>query len=89
MGRSSVVSKPWREKLAEMRYNKAIQRLEEIIAKIENEEIDVDELSASVQEAVELITTCKKRIEKAQMSVKRVVEALGRETEEAKINLRP
>ncbi len=84
MGLSSAASRPWREKLAEIKYNKAIQRLEEIIAKIENEEIDVDELSGCVQEAVELITTCKKRIEKAEMNVKRVVEGLDRETEEAK-----
>ena len=50
--------------MAEGKYNKAIKRLEEIIGKIENEEIDVDELSEKVKEAVELITICKERIEK-------------------------
>lgn len=68
--------------MSEGKYNKAIKRLEEIIAKIENEEIDVDELSEKVKEAVELITACKERIEKAEMDVKRVVDSLGEETAE-------
>ncbi|MBI3617499.1 MAG: exodeoxyribonuclease VII small subunit, partial [Candidatus Omnitrophica bacterium] len=61
---------------------KSIKRLEEIIEKIENEEIDVDELSDKVKEAVELITVCKERIEKAEMEVKRVVDELGEEAGE-------
>ena len=68
--------------MVEAKYNKAIKRLEEIIEKIENEEIDVDELSEKVKEAVELITTCKERIEKAEMEVKRVVDDLGEEKTE-------
>ena len=67
--------------MAEGKYNKAIKRLEEIVAKIENEEIDVDELSDKVKEAVELITACKERIEKAEMEVKRVVDDLGEEAQ--------
>ena len=67
--------------MAEGKYNKSIKRLEEIVSKIENEEIDVDELSEKVKEAVELITTCKERIEKAEMEVKRVVDELGEEGE--------
>ena len=68
--------------MAEGKYNKAIKRLEEIIGKIENEEIDVDELSDKVKEAVELITICKERIEKAEMEVKRVVDDLGEDAGE-------
>lgn len=67
--------------MAEGKYNKAIKRLEEIIEKIENEKVDVDELSETVKEAVELITTCKERIEKAEMEVKRVVDELGEDGE--------
>lgn len=67
--------------MSETKYNKAIKRLEEIIEKIENEEVDVDELSDKVKEAVELITTCKERIEKAEMEVRRVVDELGEDGE--------
>ena len=68
--------------MAVTKYNKAMKRLEEIIEKIENEEIDVDELSDKVKEAIELITVCKEKIEKAEMEVKRVVDDLGEEAGE-------
>ncbi|MCK4882192.1 MAG: exodeoxyribonuclease VII small subunit [Candidatus Omnitrophica bacterium] len=60
--------------MAEVKYSKSIKKLEEIIEKIESEEIDVDELSANVKEAVSLIKTCKNKIEKAEMEVKKVVD---------------
>ena len=60
--------------MAEIKYSKSIKRLEEIIEKIENEEIDVDELSVSVKEAVSLIKICKDKIEKAELEVKKVVD---------------
>lgn len=57
-----------------MKYGKALQRLDEIIGKVESEEIDVDELSEKVKEAVALIKLCKAKIEKAEIEVKQVVE---------------
>ncbi|MCK5581196.1 MAG: exodeoxyribonuclease VII small subunit [Candidatus Omnitrophica bacterium] len=51
-----------------------MKKLDEIIQKIESEEIDVDELSAQVKEAVGLIKVCKAKIEKAEMEVKKVVD---------------
>ena len=60
--------------MVEAKYNKSIKKLEEIIEKIEGEEIDVDELSAKVKEAVALIKTCKNKIEKAELEVKKVVD---------------
>lgn len=65
--------------MAETKYTKAVKRLEEIIERIENEEIDVDELSEKVKEAVGLIAACKEKIEKAEMEVKKVVDDLDEE----------
>ncbi len=62
--------------MAEVKYHKAVEKLDEIIAKIESESIDVDELSIKVKEAVELIKVCKTKIEKAELEVKKVVENL-------------
>lgn len=62
--------------MADVKYQKAVEKLEEIIAKIENETIDVDELSVKVKEAVDLIKVCKSKIEKAELDVKKVVESL-------------
>ncbi len=68
--------------MAEVKYSKSIQRLEEIITKIESEEIDVDELSDRVKEAVKLIDTCKTKIEKAEIEVKKVVDTFAANSEE-------
>lgn len=60
--------------MAEVKYGKAIKRLEEIVVRIESEEVDVDELAEQVKEAVNLIKVCKNKIEKAELEVKEVVE---------------
>ena len=65
--------------MPEVKYSKAIQKLDEIIAKIESDDIDVDELADKVQEAVNLIKTCKAKIEKAEMEVKQVVDGFEKE----------
>ena len=67
--------------MVEIKYNKAVKKLDEIIQRIEDEEIDVDELSNSVKEAGELIKVCKKRIEKAEMEVKNVVDGFDESDE--------
>ena len=66
----------------EIKYTKAIERLDEIISQIENEDIDVDELSLKVKEAVELIKVCKGKIDKAELEIKHVVEDFAKETKE-------
>lgn len=63
--------------MTEIKYSKAIKKLDEILAKIETQEIDVDELADSVKEAVELLKVCKTKIEKAQFEVKKVVEGFA------------
>lgn len=59
--------------MADVKYSKAVKKLDDIIHKIESEEIDVDELAENVKEAVGLIKLCKQKIEKAQMEVKEAV----------------
>ncbi len=66
--------------MGDIKYAKAMKRLAEIISHIENEEIDVDDLSVKVKEAVELIRVCKNKIEKAEMEIKDVVENFEDET---------
>ena len=65
--------------MPDVKYSKAIQKLDEIIAKIESEDIDVDELADKVKEAVNLIKVCKAKIEKAEMEVKQVVDGFEKE----------
>ena len=65
--------------MAELKYSKAVQKLDEIITKIESDDIDVDELADKVKEAVSLIKACKAKIDKAEMEVKEVVEGFEKE----------
>ncbi len=69
--------------MAEVKYSKAIERLDEILSKIESDEIDVDELSLKVKEAVSLVKMCKAKIDKAEMEVKQVVDEFAKESKES------
>ncbi len=66
----------------QIKYKEAVERLDEIIAELDNDDVDVDELAEQVKEAVELIRLCKSRIDKAEMEVKKVVEDLNKESKE-------
>ena len=57
-----------------MKYEEAIKSLEQIIQHIENEEMDIDDLSTNIKKAKELITLCKDKLTKAEESVKKVME---------------
>ena len=65
--------------MADVKYSKAIERLDEIISKIESDDIDVDELALRVKEAVSLVKMCKSKIDKAEMEVKQVVDEMAKE----------
>ena len=61
-------------------YGKASERLDEILSKIEEGEVDIDELSGLVEEAAGLVQTCRGKIQDAEMKVKTITEQLERET---------
>jgi exodeoxyribonuclease VII small subunit len=60
-------------------YGEAAARLEEILAKIEEGQVDIDELSGLVQEAAELVTLCRGKIHAAEVQVQTITEQLERE----------
>lgn len=63
----------------ELKYSDAIGELREILQGIENEEIDLDELSVQVERAALLIRTCRDRIDHTEMRVRRVLATLERQ----------
>jgi exodeoxyribonuclease VII small subunit len=64
----------------EQSYGEAAARLEEILGKIEEGQVDIDELSGLVKEAAELVTLCREKIHAAEVQVKTITEQLERET---------
>ncbi|MEI8012405.1 MAG: exodeoxyribonuclease VII small subunit [Candidatus Omnitrophota bacterium] len=60
--------------MPDIKYSKAVAKLEEIIQKIESEEIDIDELSEKVKEAAGLVKLCRDKISKAEFEVREIVD---------------
>ena len=66
----------------ELKYGKAMEELEGILKRIEEEEVDIDDLAQEVKRASELIQLCKKKIERTEMEVNRIVQSFEAELPE-------
>ena len=53
-------------------YEQAMKRLEEIVTRIDSNELDIDSLGESLKEAQELIKFCREKLYKADGEIKRV-----------------
>lgn len=55
-----------------MTYREATQELEEILRAIENDSVDVDELTQKVQRSSQLIKLCKEKLRNAENAINQV-----------------
>jgi len=60
-------------------YAKAIKEIEEILQKIENEELDVDELSASVKKAADLLKICKSKLHDTEEEIQKILDEMDKD----------
>lgn len=60
----------------EISYREAVLELEGILAAIEEEQVDVDDLAIKVKRSAELIRLCRSRIEAATIAVEAIVDEL-------------
>ena len=61
---------------AELSYQDALDELESILAAIEEEQVDVDDLEVKVRRSAELIRLCRERIAAASVAVEAIVEEM-------------
>lgn len=54
-------------------YQEAVDEIEEILSQIENEELDVDELSEKVKRVSTLIKFCKEKLFKTEEEVEKIL----------------
>ena len=54
-------------------YRNAITEIEETIASIENDELDVDELSEKVKRVSELLVICKEKLHNTEKEVEKIL----------------
>lgn len=59
----------------EMKYEEAVRQLETIVDKLENNELDIDELSAELKKAQQLIKLCKDKLTKTDEEIKKILDA--------------
>lgn len=60
-------------------YKEAMNEIEEIVAKLENNQLDVDELSGKVKRVAELIAFCKSKLHETEEEVEKILDSIGEE----------
>ena len=59
----------------EVKYEQAVSELEQIVNKMENDELDIDQLSEQLKRAKELVKLCKDKLTKTDEEIKKLLEA--------------
>ena len=59
-------------------YNEAMAEVEDILEKIENEELDVDDLAEKVKRVSVLLKICKDKLLKTNEQVEQILKEIGR-----------
>lgn len=58
----------------EIKYEEAVRRLEEIVEQMENDELDIDDLTEKLKSAQKLIKLCKDKLTKTDAEIKKALE---------------
>ena len=56
------------------KYEEAVAELEQIVNRMENNELDIDQLTSQLKKAKELITLCKDKLVKTDEELKKILE---------------
>ena len=65
-----------------MTYKEAFEELQEILSAIENEEVDVDDLSKKVSRAAVLLKVCSDKLKKTEADVEKILETIKQDEHE-------
>lgn len=57
-----------------MNYELAVKELEQIVGRMENDELDIDQLSDQLKHAKELVKFCKDKLTKTDSEIKKLLE---------------
>ncbi|GAB6981897.1 exodeoxyribonuclease VII small subunit [Prevotella dentasini] len=59
----------------DMKYEEAIAQLEAIVTRMENGELDLDEMAGQLKQAQMLVRMCRDRLKKTDMEIKKLLKA--------------
>mgnify|MGYP001064940076 FL=1 len=57
----------------EMKYEEALRQLEDIVEKMENDELDIDQLSDQLKKAKKLVKLCKDKLTKTDTEIRKLL----------------
>ena len=60
--------------MANIKYEEAIRQIEEIVDRLENDDIDIDTLVPELKKAQKLIKMCKDKLTKTEEEVKKILD---------------
>ena len=60
--------------MANIKYEEAIRQIEEIVDRLENDDIDIDTLGTELKKAQKLIKMCKDKLTKTEEEVKKILD---------------
>ena len=63
-------------KKKDLKFGEAMAELEEILRRIEGEEVDIDELAEELRKASQLLELCRGKIRKAELEVTQIVQSI-------------
>ncbi|MBA2662144.1 MAG: exodeoxyribonuclease VII small subunit [Bradymonadaceae bacterium] len=69
-------AEPVDEQAGGLKYREAMEELSRILAEIEGDHVDLDELAVKVERAAFLLQMCRKKIQDTEMKVKAVIDGL-------------
>ena len=61
----------------DMKYSKAMTELENIVRRMQSNELDVDDLAAATRRALQLLKICKEKLKTTDEEVKKCLEELS------------
>lgn len=56
-----------------MKYEEALRQLEDIVEKMENDELDIDQLSDQLKKAKKLVKLCKDKLTKTDAEIRKLL----------------
>lgn len=58
----------------EFKYEEAVRQLEDIVEKLQNDELDIDSMSENLKKAQKLIKLCKNKLTKTDDEINKILE---------------
>lgn len=71
--------------MAEMTYEEALNKLQQIVRKLENREVKIDDLAKTVLEAKALVEFCREKLNKTEEEINKIIQPSQNDLEDLEL----